>query len=76
MPYHPDYHHINIEAIHAEACKSAWLYDTMDEACPYPYGMPAAREFHRAFTAAKNAMPGYGGGTGAAQATGAGGAQA
>lgn len=56
MFYNSD-RHINIEAIHAEACKSAWLYDTIAEACPYPFGTPAAHEFLRAFNAAKAAMP-------------------
>lgn len=50
--YHPD-----IDAIRAEACKAAWLHDTIAEACPYPSGTPAAHEFRRAFNAAKNAMP-------------------
>jgi hypothetical protein len=50
--YHPD-----IDAIKAEACKAAWLHDSIAEACPYPFGTPAALEFRRAFNAAKNAMP-------------------
>lgn len=50
--YHPD-----IDAIRAEACKDAWLYDTIAEACPYPFGTPAALEYRHAFNAAKNAMP-------------------
>ncbi len=43
----------NPEAIQAEAQKAAWLYDTLDAACPYPWGSLAAQIFTTEFNAAK-----------------------
>lgn len=45
-----------IERIEAEAQKAAWLYDTLNEACPYPFGTAAAATFRTAFDAAKASM--------------------
>ena len=45
-----------IEHIEAEAQKAAWLYDDINDACPYPFGTPAAATFRAAFEAAKASM--------------------
>jgi hypothetical protein len=44
------------EAISVEAEKAAFLYDTIIQACPYPWGSLAAQLFTQAFDAAKEAM--------------------
>jgi hypothetical protein len=44
---------IDAEKIQAEAQISAWLYDTLDQACPYPWGSLAAVVFKEAFHKAK-----------------------
>jgi hypothetical protein len=44
------------EAISAEAEKAAFLYDTITQACPYPWGSVSAQLFTQAFDAAKEAM--------------------
>jgi len=40
----------------AEAQKAAWLYDDINDACPYPFGTVAAATFRAAFNAAKASM--------------------
>ena len=40
----------------AEAQKAAWLYDDINDACPYPFGTVAAATFRVAFDAAKASM--------------------
>jgi hypothetical protein len=40
----------------AEAQKAAWLYDDINDACPYPFGTVAAATFRAAFEAAKASM--------------------
>ena len=47
---------INPEAITTEAQKAAFMYDTVLQACPYPFGSLAERVFSMAFEAAKKAM--------------------
>lgn len=47
---------INPEAITAEAQTAAWMYDTLLQACPYPFGSLAAQVFTDAFNAAKKSM--------------------
>jgi hypothetical protein len=44
---------IDSEKIQAEAQIAAWLYDTLDQACPYPFGSLAGVVFKEAFHAAK-----------------------
>lgn len=44
------------EAISIEAEKAAFMYDTIIQACPYPWGSLAAQLFTQAFEAAKDAM--------------------
>lgn len=46
----------NPEAIRFEAQKAAWLYDTVIQACPYPWGTEAANIFTREFDTAKQAQ--------------------
>lgn len=46
----------NPEAIRFEAQKAAWLYDTITQACPYPWGTEAANIFTREFDIAKQAQ--------------------
>ena len=45
--------HIDPEAIRAEAQKAAWEFDTLDDACPYPFGTVAGVMFKEAFLAAQ-----------------------
>ena len=40
----------------AEAQKAAWLYDDINDACPYPFGTVAAATFRAAFETAKASM--------------------
>lgn len=40
----------------AEAQKAAWLYDDINDACPYPFGTVAAATFRAAFDAAKSSI--------------------
>jgi hypothetical protein len=47
---------INPEQITAEAQISAFMYDTVLQACPYPFGSLAAQVFTQAFNDAKKAM--------------------
>lgn len=47
---------INPEAIRLEAQKAAWIYDTVIQACPYPWGTEAANIFVREFDLAKDAQ--------------------
>ena len=44
---------INPEAIRAEAQKAAWMFDKLEDACPYPWGSLAAEIFRAAFNTAK-----------------------
>ncbi len=46
----------DLERISAEAQKAAWLYDHINDACPYPFGSAEARAFRTAFDAAKAAL--------------------
>jgi hypothetical protein len=46
----------NPEAIRFEAQKAAWLYDTVIQGCPYPFGTEAARIFKTEFDIAKQAQ--------------------
>ena len=54
MPLQPT--PINPEAIQAEAQKAAWMYEDINDACPYPWGSLAAQVFKAAFEAARKTM--------------------
>lgn len=48
---------LDIEAIRAEAQKAAFLYDRINDACPYPYDTMAGVVFKTFFLATKKTMP-------------------
>ena len=43
----------DVHDICAEAQKAAWLYDDINDACPYPFGSLAGVMFKEAFLAAQ-----------------------
>ncbi len=45
---------LELEQIRIEAQKSAWLYDNINDACPYPFGSVAAATFKEAFLTAQD----------------------
>ncbi len=44
---------LELEQIRIEAQKAAWIYDTLDEACPYPFASVAGATFKEAFLTAQ-----------------------
>lgn len=44
---------LEMERVRIEAQKAAWIYDTLDEACPYPFASAAGVTFKEAFLAAQ-----------------------
>lgn len=45
---------LQLEQVRIEAQKAAWIYDTLDEACPYPFASAAGVTFKEAFLTAQN----------------------
>ena len=45
-----------LDRIKAEARQAAAKYSDINDACPYPWGSPAAIEFKREFAAAREAL--------------------
>ena len=47
---------LELEQIRAEAQKAAFFYETVNDACPYPFGTVQAVAFKDAFIAARQIM--------------------